>query len=158
VVRVHSNLLAAERIPKELVTKDIWKERFHDIRSFESSWARNGIVVRKFFLHLSKKEQKKRFLARLNEPEKNWKFSAADAREREFWDDYQHAYEQMIQNTSSKHAPWYVVPADNKWYTRLVVAAAVVDALDDLNLEYPKVDDAQREELAAARKELESGK
>jgi PPK2 family polyphosphate:nucleotide phosphotransferase len=158
VVRVHSNLLAAERIPQKLVTKEIWKERFHDIRCFESCWARNGIVVRKFFLHLSRKEQKKRFLARLDEPEKNWKFSAADAREREYWDDYQHAYEQMIQNTSSKHAPWFVVPADNKWYTRLVVAAAIVDALDDLNLEYPKVDDAKRKELAAARKELESAK
>lgn len=158
VVRVHSNLLAAERIPHHLITKDIWKDRYHDIRSFESCWARNGIVVRKFFLHLSKKEQKKRFLSRLDHPEKNWKFSAADVREREYWDDYQHAYQQMIQNTSSKHAPWFVVPADNKWFTRLVVAAAIVDALDDLKLEYPRVDSAQRKELEAARKQLESGK
>jgi PPK2 family polyphosphate:nucleotide phosphotransferase len=158
VVRVHSSLLAAERIPHDLVTKDIWKDRFHDIRSFESCWARNGIVVRKFFLHLSRKEQKKRFLARLDHPEKNWKFSAADVRERGYWDDYQHAYEQMIQNTSGKHAPWFVVPADNKWYTRLVVAAAMVDALDELDLDYPKVDDAQRQELKAARKQLETGK
>ena len=158
VVRVHPPLLAAERIPQQLMAEDIWKERYHDIRSFESAWARNGIVVRKFFLHLSRKEQKRRFLARLDEPGKNWKFSASDVREREYWDDYQHAYEQMIQNTSSKHAPWFVVPADNKWYTRLVVAAAIVDTLEDLKLDYPKVDAVERKQLAAARKQLESAK
>jgi PPK2 family polyphosphate:nucleotide phosphotransferase len=155
VVRVHSDILKNERVPDELVTKNIWQERFEDIRNSEHYLARNGTVVRKFFLNISKKEQKKRFLDRLNNPEKNWKFSASDTRERQCWDDYMDAYQEMIAATSSKHAPWYVVPADNKWYTRLVVAAAIVDALEELRLSYPKISAEQRKQLAAARKELE---
>ena len=154
MVRVHSELLQKKRIPKELITKDIWDERYQDMRGFERYLSRNGIVVRKFFLYLSKKEQKKRFLARLNELNKNWKFSADDAREREYWNDYMDAYESIIQNTATKHAPWFVVPADNKWYTRLVVAAAIVDTRDDLKLAYPEVDAAKKKELATARREL----
>jgi PPK2 family polyphosphate:nucleotide phosphotransferase len=157
VVRVHPKVLEGELLPPSLVTKHIWKERFEDIHAFERHMARNGTVIRKFFLHLSKKEQKKRFLARLDEPEKHWKFSEADIHEREYWDDYQDAYEDMIRHTSSKHAPWYVVPADNKWYTHLVVAAAIVESLEDLKLSYPKVDAAKLKEIAAARKLL-SGK
>lgn len=155
VVRVHPAILEGEKIPPSLITKDIWKERFEDIHCFERHMARNGTVIRKFFLHLSKKEQKKRFLARLDEPEKHWKFSEADIRERECWDDYQKAYEDMIRHTSSKHAPWYVVPADNKWFTHLVVAAAIVQTLEELNLCYPKVGAAKRKEIAAGRKLLE---
>jgi PPK2 family polyphosphate:nucleotide phosphotransferase len=155
VVRVHPKVLDSEKLPPSLITKDIWDERFEDIRSFERHMARNGTVIRKFFLHLSKKEQKRRFLARLDQPEKNWKFSAADIHEREFWDDYQNAYEDMIRNTATKHAPWYVVPADNKWFTHLVVSAAIVETLEDLNLAYPKVDAAKRKELQAGRKVLE---
>ena len=154
VVRVHPDILKNERVPEELITKDIWRERFEDIRNSEGYLARNGTIVRKFFLNLSKKEQKKRFLERLEKPEKNWKFSAADLRERQCWDDYMDAYQEMIAGTSSKHAPWYVVPADNKWYTRLVVAAAIVDALTELKLSYPTVSAEQRKQLAAARKEL----
>jgi len=154
VVRVHRNILENEKMPESLVTKNLWQERFEDIHGFERHMARNGTVIRKFFLHLSKKEQERRFMARLEEPEKNWKFSAADIREREFWDDYQHAYEDMIRNTSSKHAPWYVVPADHKWFTRLVVSAVVVHTLESLNLSYPKVDAPKRKELEAAKKLL----
>ncbi|MCU1300991.1 MAG: hypothetical protein JWQ87_1275 [Candidatus Sulfotelmatobacter sp.] len=154
VVRVHPKVLESQMIPPALVTKDIWEERFEDIRCFERHMARNGTVIRKFFLHLSKKEQKKRFLARLEEPKKNWKFSADDIREREYWDDYQKAYEEMIRNTSTKHAPWYVVPADNKWFTHLVVAAAIVETLEELGLSYPKIDAQKRKELQAARKLL----
>jgi len=154
VVRVHEDLLPAERIPQRLITKVLWEQRFREIVAFERYLSRNGIVIRKFFLHLSKQEQKKRFLDRLDQPEKNWKFSTADARERENWDDYMDAYDDMIRNTSSKHSPWFVVPADNKWFTRLVVAAAVVDTLDDLNLSYPKVDAQKRKELQATRKML----
>jgi PPK2 family polyphosphate:nucleotide phosphotransferase len=154
VVRVHPPILKSALIPPTLITKDIWKERFEDIHSFERRMARNGTVIRKFFLHLSKKEQKKRFLARLEEPEKHWKFSEADIHEREYWDDYQEAYEDMIRHTASKHAPWYVVPADNKWFTHLVVAAAIVETLEELNLCYPKVDAAKRKEIAAAKKLL----
>ncbi len=155
VVRVHPEALKHERIPDSLVTKDIWKERFKDMTSFEDYLTRNGVVIRKFFLNLSKKEQKKRFLARLDEPEKNWKFSAADIRERAYWDDYMNAYQDMVVHTASKHAPWYVVPADNKWFTRLVVAATVVDTLEGLNLAYPEVDPQERKELDAARRQLE---
>src|SRR5437660_11756078 len=155
VVRVHQDLLKAERIPESLITKDLWEERFRDICAFERYFSHNGIVIRKFFLHLSKQEQKRRFLERLDQPEKNWKFSAADVREREYWDDYMDAYEDMIRNTSTKQAPWYVVPADNKWFTRLVVAAAVVEALDSLGLEYPKVGKEKLKELAAAKAKLE---
>jgi len=158
VVRVHPEVLNNERIPPSLVTKDIWKERFEDINAFERYLSRNGIVILKFFLNLSKKEQKRRFLARLEEPEKNWKFSAADVHEREFWDDYMEAYEDMIAHTASKHAPWLVVPADNKWFTRVVVAAAIVDALEGLKLAYPNVDPAKQKELQAARKMLEGKK
>ena len=158
VVRVHRNFLQKQKLPPELVTKDIWNERFQDIRSFERYLTRNGVVIRKFFLHVSNKEQKKRFLERIDEPEKNWKFSANDAKEREHWDDYMEAYEDMIQNTATKEAPWYVVPADNKWFTRVVVAAAVIDALADLDLHYPKVSDEKRKELATARKALLAGK
>jgi PPK2 family polyphosphate:nucleotide phosphotransferase len=155
VVRVHPEVLQNEKLPSALVTKDIWQERFEDIDSFERHMAQNGTVIRKFFLHLSKKEQKKRFLARLDEPEKNWKFSEADIKEREFWDDYQKAYEDMIRHTASKHAPWFVIPADNKWFTHLVVSAAIVEALEGLSLCFPKVDAAKQKEIQAARKMLE---
>ncbi|HXY15069.1 MAG TPA: polyphosphate kinase 2 family protein [Terriglobales bacterium] len=155
VVRVHPEALQHERIPQSLVTKDIWKERFADINALEDHLTRNGIVVCKFFLNLSKKEQKKRFLDRLDEPEKNWKFSAADIHERQFWDAYMNAYEEMITYTATKHAPWYVVPADNKWFTRVIVAAAIVDTLKQLKLSYPKVDPEKRKELSAAHKQLE---
>jgi PPK2 family polyphosphate:nucleotide phosphotransferase len=154
VVRVHREFLEKQRLPPELVTKGIWKERFQDIRNFERYLTRNGVVIRKFFLHVSNKEQKKRFLERIEEPEKNWKFSANDAKERGYWDDYMEAYEDMIQNTATKEAPWYVVPADNKWFTRVVVAAAVIDALADLDLYYPKVSDEKLKELAATKKAL----
>jgi PPK2 family polyphosphate:nucleotide phosphotransferase len=154
VVRVHPKVLENEKLSPSLVTKDIWEERFEDIRCFERHMTRNGTVIRKFFLHLSKKEQRRRFLARLEEPHKNWKFSAGDIHEREYWDDYQNAYEQMIRHTATKHAPWYVVPADNKWFTHVVVAAAIVEALEELNLSYPKVDAAKMKELRAARQIL----
>jgi PPK2 family polyphosphate:nucleotide phosphotransferase len=154
VVRVHPELMAKEKLPKQLVTKHIWRERFEDINAVERYLARNGVAIRKFFLHVSKKEQKKRFLERLEKAEKNWKFSAADVRERQLWDEYQNAYEDMIQHTASEQAPWYVVPADNKWFTRLVVVAAVVDALESLKLSYPKVDGELKEQLQAARKQL----
>ena len=156
VVRVHPEFLAKERIPAELVTKRIWKERFQDIRSFERYLARNGIVVVKFFLHVSKQEQRRRFLERAEEPEKNWKFSASDMAERDHWGEYQDAYEDMIRNTATQDSPWYVVPADNKWFTRGVVAAAVVDTLASLDLAYPKVDKARLDEIAQAKKALES--
>ncbi len=154
VVRVHREFLEKQRLPPRLVTKDIWQERFQDIRSFERYLSRNGVVVRKFFLHVSKKEQKKRFLERLDNPEKNWKFSANDIKERALWDDYMKAYEDMIRHTATPEAPWYVVPADNKWFTRTVVAAAVIDALDGLGLHYPKVDKEKLKELAAAKQML----
>jgi len=158
VVRVHSEILKSQKTPPSLVGKKIWEERFEDIRSFERHMARSGTVIRKFFLNVSRKEQKRRFLERLDEPEKNWKFSAGDIRERQCWDDYQKAYEEMISNTTTEHAPWYVVPADNKWFTRLVVSAVVVDTLESLHLAYPKVDDAKRKELEAAKKLLISKK
>jgi len=154
VVRVHPPVLESQLVPPSLITKDIWKERFEDINCFERHMGRNGTVIRKFFLHLSKKEQKRRFLARLDEPEKHWKFSAADIQERECWDDYQEAYEDMIRHTASKQAPWYVVPADNKWFTHLVVAAAIVQTLEELDLCYPKVEGEKLKEIAAARRIL----
>ena len=154
VVRVHPEFLTKQRVPPALVTKRIWKERFQDIRSFERYLVRNGIVVVKFFLHVSKKEQKRCFLERAQEPEKNWKFSGSDMAERDHWDKYQDAYEDMIRNTSTKDSPWYVVPADNKWFSRLVVAAAVVDTLASLDLVYPQVDKARLEEIASAKKAL----
>jgi PPK2 family polyphosphate:nucleotide phosphotransferase len=154
VARVHPEVLSGQRMPPSLVTKNIWEERFEDIRHFERHMARSGTVIRKFFLNISKKEQKQRFLARLEEPQKNWKFSAGDVRERERWDDYQKAYQDMIRNTSTGYAPWYVVPADNKWFTRLVVSAVIVDTLEELKVAYPEVDAAKRKELQAARKLL----
>jgi PPK2 family polyphosphate:nucleotide phosphotransferase len=156
VVRVHEELLAREKLPRKLVGKNIWKERFEDIAAFERYLSRNGVLIRKFFLHVSREEQRKRFLSRLEEPEKNWKFSLADAREREFFDDYMEAYEDMIRHTATPEAPWFVVPADNKWFTRLVVAGAVVDALQSLDLAFPVVDEARRGELEEARKALEN--
>jgi PPK2 family polyphosphate:nucleotide phosphotransferase len=158
VARVHPEILENQRLPPEFVTKDIWKERFQDIRSFERYLARNGMAILKFFLHVSNEEQKKRFLERIEEPEKNWKFSESDVKEREHWGDYMKAYEDMIRNTATKVAPWYVVPADNKWFTRAVVAAAVIDTLDSLNLKYPKANDRKLKELAAAKRVLQSGK
>lgn len=154
VVRVHPEILKSQKTPATLVGKHIWEERFEDIRCFERHMARSGTVIRKFFLNLSKKEQKNRFLARLDEPEKNWKFSAADIHERKYWDDYQKCYEEMIANTSTEEAPWYVVPADNKWFTRLVVSAVLVDTLESLDLVYPKVEAAKKKELEAAKKVL----
>jgi len=151
VVRVHEHLLAAQKIPESLVTKNIWEERFEDIRRFERYLTRNGVVVVKFFLHLSRKEQKKRFLERLDDSKKNWKFSMADVKERGFWKDYQSAYDEMIRNTATRHAPWYVVPADNKWYTRLVVASAIIDTLDGLNLRFPDADAEVKKELQKVR-------
>ncbi len=158
VVRVHPDFLAGQRLPSELVGKDIWKDRFQDIRSFERYLGRNGIIVRKFFLHVSKDEQKRRFLERLENPEKNWKFSANDIKERAHWDDYMAAYEDAIQSTASDEAPWYVVPADNKWFTRVVVAAAVIDALASLDLHYPEVGAETLKELAAAKRLLQREK
>ncbi|HZP64633.1 MAG TPA: polyphosphate kinase 2 family protein [Terriglobales bacterium] len=155
VVRVHPSLLMNEKLPSSQVGKNIWNERFEDICAFERYLSRNGIVIRKFFLHLSKEEQRQRFLERLEEPEKNWKFSAADIHEREHWDEYMNAYEDMIRNTASPIAPWYVVPADHKWFTRLVVAAAIVHTLEDLGLNYPKVDPQRKKELDETRKLLE---
>jgi len=154
VVRVHSAILKSQRMPPSLVDKKVWDERFEDIRCFERHMTRSGTVIRKFFLNLSKKEQKQRFLARLDHPEKNWKFSADDIHERKYWEDYQHAFEDMIRNTSSEEAPWYVVPADNKWFTRLVVSTVLVDTLESLKLSYPKVDERKRQELEAAKKLL----
>lgn len=154
VVRVHPEYLAKQKLPPELVGKKLWQQRFHDIRSFERYLSNNGIVVCKFFLHVSKKEQKRRFLERIDNPAKNWKFSSADMAERGFWDEYQEAYQDMIRNTATQRAPWYVVPADNKWFTRVVVAAAVIDALASLNLSYPQVGKAKLKELAEARRLL----
>jgi PPK2 family polyphosphate:nucleotide phosphotransferase len=153
-VRVHPEFLAKQKLPEKLVGKKIWEERFEDIRNFEKYLTRNGIVVRKFFLHVSKKEQKRRFLERIENSAKNWKFSANDAAERDFWDDYMDAYQELIQETATKDAPWYVVPADNKWFTRVVVAAAVIDALAELKLAYPQVDEKKLKELAAAKEKL----
>ncbi|MGE3309499.1 MAG: polyphosphate kinase 2 family protein [Limisphaerales bacterium] len=154
VVRVHPQLIEKQRLPKSCVTPRLWKERFEDIRNMESYLGRNGVVIRKFFLHVSKKEQKKRFLERIDNPAKNWKFDEGDIRERAHWDDYQAAYEEMIRHTATKEAPWFVVPADNKWFTRLVVAAAVIETLADLHLEFPKVGKDQLKALAAAREVL----
>ncbi len=154
VVKVHPEYLHGAKIPPELITKKIWDERYEDINAYERYLSRNGVLIRKFFLHVSKEEQKRRFLSRLEEPEKNWKFSLADAQEREHWDEYQAAYEDTIRATSTGHAPWFVIPADNKWFTRLAVAAAVYEAMDSLNLAFPEVDAAKKKELAAARAAL----
>src|SRR5262249_13049552 len=154
VVRVHREILEKQTLPPDLVSKNIWKERFQDIRNFERYLTRNGVVIRKFFLNVSKEEQKKRFLERLENAEKNWKFSANDIKERAFWDDYMTAYEDMIRRTASREAPWYVVPADNKWFTRIVVAAAVIETLEALKLGYPRVSEEKLKDLAAAKQML----
>ena len=156
VVRVHPELLKSQRLPSSLVTKRIWKERYQDINAYERYLTRNGTVIRKFFLHVSPEEQKKRFLERLEQPNKNWKFSVSDVREREHWSDYMDAYEQMIQHTSHAHAPWFVVPADHKWFTRLVVGAALIDTLQGMDLAFPEVDTEKRKELQAVREFLEA--
>jgi len=158
VVRVHNELLAAQQLPKELVAKDFWEQRYQDINNFEKYLTHNGVVVMKFFLHLSKSEQKKRFLERLEMPEKNWKFSMADVKERSYWKNYQKAYEAMIQNTATKHVPWHVVPADNKWFTRLAVAGAIISRLHSLDLQFPEVDEEKKKELAQVRMALLAGK
>jgi len=154
VVRVHPELLQRQKLPRDLITKRIWKERCQDIRAFERHIARSGVAIVKFFLHLSKKEQKKRFLERLDLPEKNWKFSEADVREREYWNDYMNAYEDAIRRTATRYAPWYVVPADNKWFTRIIVATAIIDTLAALDLQFPKVTGEKKRELARARRSL----
>jgi PPK2 family polyphosphate:nucleotide phosphotransferase len=154
VVRVHPQILAGQKIPQKLVTKNIWKQRFEDIRGFERYLARNGVAICKFFLHVSKEEQLERFMSRLNEPEKHWKFSEADLEERGYWDDYQRAYQDMIRNTATKHAPWYVIPADHKWFTRLVVAAAMIDTMAGLDLAFPKIDAKKKREVEAAKATL----
>lgn len=154
VVRVHPEFLERQRLPSTLVSKHIWTQRFHDIRAFERYLTRNGIVILKFFLYVSKKEQRERLLARLEEPEKNWKFSATDLQERARWDDYMAAYTDVIRHTAAEYAPWYVVPADHKWFTRLVVAEAIVDALERLDLHYPELSEAKRQELGKVRRRL----
>jgi PPK2 family polyphosphate:nucleotide phosphotransferase len=154
VVRVHPELLTAQKLAPQLITEHVWEERYADIARYEEYLARNGVVILKFFLHVSRAEQKRRFLQRLDEPVKNWKFSAADVKERALWDRYQEAYQDAIRHTAAKHAPWFVVPADNKWYTRLIVAGAVVAAIADLKLAYPAVDALERRELARARAQL----
>jgi PPK2 family polyphosphate:nucleotide phosphotransferase len=154
VVKVHPEYLQSQKLPPKLITKKIWDQRFKDIRNFEQYLANNGTVVCKFFLHVSKKEQKKRFLERLDDPNKNWKFSANDAKERAYWNDYMKAYEDTIRNTATAEAPWYVVPANNKWFTRMVVAAAVITTLSALDLSYPKLDAEQLTVLATARQAL----
>jgi len=156
VVRVHQNFLTGQKLPANLKTKNIWKRRFRDITNFERYLTHNGILVLKFFLHVSKEEQQKRFLARIDDASKNWKFSLNDVREREHWDDYMDAYEQTIRHTASKYAPWYVVPADNKCFTRLVVAAAIVESMNALDLEYPKLDEEQLKALQEAKQSLAS--
>jgi PPK2 family polyphosphate:nucleotide phosphotransferase len=154
VVRVHPEFLGRQKVPSELIDKKIWKGRAADICNVERYLSNNGVIIRKFFLHVSKKEQKKRFLERLDKPEKNWKFSRADMEERGYWKDYQDAYEDAIRRTATEYSPWYVVPADRKWFTRIVVAAAVIDALASLNLKYPVVTPAMKRELAQARRQL----
>ncbi len=154
VVRVHPTLLRAQRLADSLITKHIWEQRYEDMNAFEHYLTRNGIVIRKFFLHISKEEQKKRFLERLEDSKKNWKFSMADVKERGYWKDYQEAYEEMIQNTATKHAPWYVIPADHKWYTQLIVASAIIATLEELDLCFPDVDKAKKKELESVRESL----
>ncbi len=158
VVRVHPEILEKQKLPPGSAGKRIWNERLTDIAHFEDYLSRQGTVILKFFLHLSSKEQKKRFLERLDRPEKNWKFSAADVHERGFWDDYACAFEEAIRDTAAQYAPWYVVPADNKWFTRLVVAAAIVEAVENLELSYPQIDSVKKKELVTARAALASEK
>jgi PPK2 family polyphosphate:nucleotide phosphotransferase len=155
VVRVHPSILAAQKLPAELVDDDIWKRRFKDINAFERYLSHNGTVILKFFLHVSREEQRRRFLDRLDEPEKNWKFALGDAKEREHWDDYMAAYEDALESTSSDHAPWFVIPADHKWFMRMAVADIIADTIEELKLQYPVVDEMKRKELDAARQTLE---
>ena len=155
IVRVHPEILAGQKIPPELVTKRIWDERFEDIRSFERYLARQGFIILKFFIHISRKEQLGRFRKRLDEPEKNWKFNLGDLKERALWKDYMRAYDDTIRNTATPHAPWVVVPGNKKWFARIVVASAIIDALERLNLEYPKIDGRQRKELEQGRRLLD---
>ena len=154
VVKVHPEFLAAQKLPPQVVTGELWEERYASIRAMEKHLARSGTLILKFFLNVSREEQKKRFLERIDEPEKNWKFAAGDVKERAHWDDYMKAYQTMIRETAAPHAPWHVVPADNKWYTRAIVAAAIIDGLASLDLHYPRITTAQRAELAVARKML----
>ncbi|TDO93970.1 polyphosphate kinase 2 family protein [Flavobacterium sp. 245] len=154
VVRVHEQILKGQKIPEKLITEDIWEERFQDIRNFEKYLNRNGTVVIKFFLNVSKEEQKRRFIERVDNPDKNWKFSAADAKERGYWNDYMFAYEELIKNTSTKKSPWYVIPADNKYYARIAIASAIIHALDEMDLEYPKVSEEKIAELNAVKQAL----
>ena len=154
IVRVHPEILAKQRLPDKLVTENIWQERLEDINAFEKYLDRNGFLVRKFFLHVSKDEQKRRFLRRLTQTAKHWKFSADDLRDREQWEAYVNAYEEAIGTTATHHAPWFIVPADHKWFTRLVVASAIVDALESLNLEYPELDQLTHKKMEEARKQL----
>jgi PPK2 family polyphosphate:nucleotide phosphotransferase len=155
VVRVHPEFLERQHLPSGLVTRHIWRERFEDINAHERHLSRNGVRILKFFLHVSPKEQRKRFLERLEEPSKNWKFSMGDLAERARWNAYMHAYEDMVRHTATPHAPWFVVPADHKWFTRLVVVNAIVAAMEDLDLAFPKLSPAQRRQLGAARDALE---
>lgn len=154
VVRIHEQILKSQKLPKKLITKEIWEERFKDIKNFEKYMHRNGTVVIKIFLNVSKDEQKKRFIERVDDPSKNWKFSAADARERTHWDKYMEAYEDMIKNTSTEESPWYVIPADNKAYARIAVASAIISALDQMDLEYPKVSKEKLAELQEVKRSL----
>jgi PPK2 family polyphosphate:nucleotide phosphotransferase len=154
VVRVHPSNLQAQKLPEPLITKHIWEQRYEDINAFEKYLAHNGVVIRKFFLHVSKKEQRKRFLERLEDSKKNWKFSLADIKERGYWKDYQEAYEEMIRNTATKHSPWYVIPADNKWYTQLIVASAIISTLEELDLSFPDMDKEKKKELETVRESL----
>ena len=155
VVRVHPEILAKEKLPQSSIDKRIWDERLADIANFEDYLTKQGTIILKFFLHVSRKEQKKRFMERLDTPEKNWKFSLADIQERDYWDDYMHAFEEAIRATAAQLAPWYVVPADHKWFTRLIVAAAIVEAVDKLGLSYPQVDAIKKKELAMASEKLD---
>ena len=154
VVRVHENILQRQKLPAPFVGKRIWDERLRDIAQFEEHLTRQGTIILKFFLHVSRKEQRKRFLERLDSPDKNWKFSPSDVHERKFWDGYMHAFEEAIRATASKHAPWYVVPADNKWFTRLFVVAAIVEAIEKLDLKYPTIDAEKKKELQTVRAAL----
>lgn len=157
VARVHPEIIASQRLPPSLIHKNIWRERFEDITSFERYLTRNGTVIRKFFLHVSPEEQKKRFMERLNDPHKNWKFSSADIHERQYWDQYMSAYEQTIRNTATSDAPWFVVPADNKWFTRVIIAGVIIDAMRSLKLNYPKISKEKASELEKARNLLIDG-
>ena len=158
VVRVHEHILERQKLPPPFVSKRIWDERLFDIAHFEDYLTRQGTIILKFFLNLSRKEQKKRFMERLDRPDKHWKFSTSDVHERKFWGDYMHAFEEAIRGTASRHAPWYVVPADNKWFTRLIVAAVIVEAVEKLNLAYPRIDAEKKKELQTARAALSRDK